>query len=44
MNSLHESLDVIWDNVKPCKCGNDDNWSQDIKGSIHCDKCNEDVA
>lgn len=44
MSSLIERLDEIWNSAKPCKCGNDSNWSQDIKGDIHCDECNEVVA
>lgn len=40
----HEWLDLIWDNAKPCQCGNDDKWSQAIDGSIFCEECNEQVT
>ncbi len=44
MNSLNERLDLIWDNANPCKCGNDDNWAQNIKGTIYCNECKEVVV
>ncbi|WP_346234523.1 hypothetical protein MKY04_12720 [Lysinibacillus telephonicus] len=45
--SLHERLDEIWLNAlkkSPCKCGNDANWNQDIKGFIRCTKCKQVVV
>lgn len=47
VNTLHDRLDDIWDTAllkNLCKCGNDNNWSQNIGGSIYCEKCNEDVT
>ncbi|WP_165602817.1 hypothetical protein [Lederbergia galactosidilytica] len=46
-HTLNEELDEIWlkaleNNL--CRCGNDDNWVQEIKGDIKCIECNQVVA
>ncbi len=45
--ALKDELDTIWDNAlkdSPCRCGNDDNWEQDITGVIFCSSCKEDIT
>lgn len=44
MSSLNEVLDLIWDSARPCKCGNDDNWEQQISGKIRCTECGDEVV
>ena len=42
--TFQEKLELIWNNAKPCNCGNDDNWGQDVTGSIYCNKCEKVVV
>ncbi|WP_016742534.1 hypothetical protein [Brevibacillus brevis] len=40
-------LDEIWDEAlekTPCRCGIDDQWEQEINGSIFCNRCSSSVV
>lgn len=38
-------LDKIWEIAREngCRCGNDDNYAQDVLGAVMCQKCKKNV-